>query len=79
LTIFFGVVGRTATAQGGSSVETFSVTEARPVAEAMNVIEERYGVLIDYVDPQYAGPQDTERVSYRPGRVTVISESATVK
>ncbi|HEV2386227.1 MAG TPA: peptidoglycan-binding domain-containing protein [Candidatus Acidoferrales bacterium] len=28
----------------------------------MDQIERRYGVLIDYVDPEYAGPQDTDIV-----------------
>lgn len=45
-------------AQQGATLETINVTDARPVAKAMDVIEERYGVLIDYVDPQYLAAQD---------------------
>jgi peptidoglycan hydrolase-like protein with peptidoglycan-binding domain len=60
------------TTPGTRSVETISVTDARPVAAALDVIEERYGALIDYVDLQYAAPEDIEKVSYRPGRVTPI-------
>lgn len=59
------------TTQEPSTVETIKVTGARPVAAAMDVIEKKYGVLVDYVDPVYAAPQDTEGISYRPGRITV--------
>ena len=34
----------------GPTFETISVTGGRPVARAMDVIEKRYGVLIDYMD-----------------------------
>lgn len=47
---------------GRPSVETISVTAARPVARLMDIIEKRYAVLIDYVDPQYAAPQDMQVV-----------------
>jgi len=73
----FFLCGRAA-AQEGRTVETINVTDARPVASAMDVIEERYGVLIDYVDPQYAAPQDTESVSFRPGRVTLVPRVRTI-
>ncbi len=57
--------------QGNATTETISVTGARPVAKAMDLIEKRYAVLIDYLDPRYAAPQDEVGISYRPGRVTV--------
>jgi hypothetical protein len=44
----------------------------------MEVIEQRYGVLVDYVDPQYTAPQDIEKVSYRPGRITPIPKVRTL-
>jgi peptidoglycan hydrolase-like protein with peptidoglycan-binding domain len=66
------------TVQGGPSVETISVTGARPVATAMDVIEARYGVLIDYVDPQFASSEDTESVSYRPGHATLGPRIGTI-
>lgn len=47
---------------GPGTLETIKVTGARPVARAMDVIEKRYGVLIDYVDPQYVAPQDLQSV-----------------
>jgi hypothetical protein len=80
LALLFFCGGRAAAqaAQEGRTVETINVTEARPVASAMDVIEERYGVLIDYVDPQYAAPQDIESVSYRPGRITPIPRIRTI-
>ncbi len=59
------------TTEGTGTLETINVTSARPVARAMDVIEQRYGVLIDYVDPRYAAPQDVEGISYRPGRLTI--------
>lgn len=65
-------------AQAGPTTETIDVTGARPVAKAMDVIEKRYGVLIDYVDPQYAAPQDIDRVSYRPGHITPIPKVRTL-
>jgi len=77
LALLFSCGGRAA-AQEGRTVETINVTDARPVASAMDAIEERYGVLIDYVDPQYAAPQDTESVSYRPGRITPIPRVRTI-
>ena len=76
--LFCGGRAAAQTAQDGRTVETINVTGARPVASALDVIEERYGVLIDYVDPQYAAPQDTESVSYRPGRVTVGPKTHTI-
>ena len=48
----------------GSTFETIQVTGARPVARAMDMIGERYGVLIDYVDAPWMAPQDTQ--VYRP-------------
>ncbi len=48
----------------GPTFETIQVTGARPVARAMDVIEQRYGVLIDYVDAPWTAPQDTQ--VYRP-------------
>ncbi|MDE3135739.1 MAG: peptidoglycan-binding protein [Acidobacteriota bacterium] len=66
------------TLQGPSTAETIKVTDARPVAAAMDVIEKKYGVLIDYVDAEYAAPQDTEGISYRPGHITVGPKISTV-
>ena len=50
----------------GPTFETIEVTGDRPVSRAMDVIEQRYGVLIDYVDPPYVAPQDLQLYrSYR--------------
>ncbi len=76
--LFCGGRAAAQTAQEGRTVETINVTAARPIASAMDVVEERYGVLIDYVDPQYAAAQDTESVSYRPGHVTVGPKTRTI-
>jgi hypothetical protein len=60
-----------ARAQAGPEARTFEtieVTGARPVARAMDVIEKRYGVLIDYVDPQYVAPQDLQLVRSLHGK-----------
>jgi peptidoglycan hydrolase-like protein with peptidoglycan-binding domain len=46
--------------QRGRTFETIRVTGSRPVAKAMDIIEKRYGVLIDDVDPQYVAPQDLD-------------------
>lgn len=43
-----------------ATVMTIDVTAPRPVAAAMDVIEKRYGVAIDYSDPVYASTQDTQ-------------------
>lgn len=64
-------VAQTLRSGTANTVEAISVTAARPVASAMDVIEEKYGVLIDYVDPQYAAPEDLVGISLRPGHVTV--------
>jgi len=65
-------------AQAGPTTETIDVTGARPVARAMDVVEKRYGVLIDYADPQYAAPQDIERVTSRPGRIIPVPRVRTI-
>ncbi|HEV2247392.1 MAG TPA: peptidoglycan-binding domain-containing protein [Terriglobia bacterium] len=44
----------------GPAFETIEVTGARPVARAMDVIEQRYGVLIDYMDAPWVAPQDRQ-------------------
>ena len=50
----------------GPTFETIDVTGIQPVASAMDVIEQRYGVLIDYMDPPYVAPQDLQLYrSYR--------------
>lgn len=70
---------RQARAQGGpevTTVETLKVTGARPVADAMDVIEKRYGVLIDYVDPQYVAPQDLELVRSVQGKPVMAPGTA---
>lgn len=48
----------------GPTFETITVTGDRPVSRAMDEIERRYGVLIDYVDAPWVAPQDTQ--VYRP-------------
>ncbi len=54
--------------RSGATLQTIDVTAARPVARAMDAIEKRYGVLIDYVDPRYAAPQDMQIVRLFDGR-----------
>lgn len=51
---------RAQAAPEGPTFETIRVTGDRPVARAMDVIEQRYGVLIDYMDPPYVAPQDLQ-------------------
>ncbi|HVB33895.1 MAG TPA: peptidoglycan-binding domain-containing protein [Patescibacteria group bacterium] len=51
------------TTSQNATLETFTVTGARPVSDAMDVIERRYGVLIDYVDPLYLAPQDMQIIT----------------
>ncbi len=52
----------------GPTFETIQVTGIRPVASAMDVIEQRYGVLIDYVDAPWVAPQDVQLYHSLPGR-----------
>lgn len=52
----------------GPAFETISVTGDRPVARAMDVIEQRYGVLIDYLDAPWVAPQDVQLYRSLPGR-----------
>ncbi|HET9179355.1 MAG TPA: peptidoglycan-binding domain-containing protein [Terriglobia bacterium] len=57
---------RAQAAPEGPAFETIEVTGIQPVASAMDVIEQRYGVLIDYMDPPYVAPQDLQLYrSYR--------------
>ncbi len=63
-----------ARAQGGTegpTFETIQVTGGRPVARAMDVIEQRYGVLIDYVDAPWVAPQDIQLYRSVHGRPLV--------
>ena len=55
---------RAQAAPEGPTFEKIEVSGGRPVASAMDVIEQRYGVLIDYVDAPWTAPQDTQ--VYRP-------------
>jgi len=66
------------TTNQNATVETFTVTGARPVSEAMDVIERRYGVLIDYVDPLYEAPEDIERVASKPGHIIPVPKVRTL-
>lgn len=65
-------------ASAPTTVETISVTGGRPVALAMNAIEKRYGVLIDYVDPPYAGPQDVEAAHHRSDHLTPVPKTRSI-
>ncbi|HEV2386752.1 MAG TPA: peptidoglycan-binding domain-containing protein [Candidatus Acidoferrales bacterium] len=58
--------------------ETISAAGARPVALAMDAIEKKYGVLIDYVDPPYLALQDTEQAHYRAGHTTLIPKMRSI-
>jgi len=52
---------QTSAGTGATAVaKTIDVTAARPVAAALDVIEQRYGVPIDYSDPVYASTVDTQ-------------------
>jgi hypothetical protein len=48
------------TAQPRSTTRTIDVTGGEPVVKAIDVIEQRYGVPIDYTGPIYASTQDTQ-------------------
>jgi Putative peptidoglycan binding domain len=52
----------------GATYETIKVTDDKPVSKAMDVIGERYGVMIDYMDPPYVAPQDLELVRSLHGK-----------
>lgn len=62
--VYASLGGRAAaqTRRVAPAAETVRVTAARPVARAMDAIEKRYGVLIDYVDPRYADAADMQIV-----------------
>lgn len=59
---------RAQAAPEGPTFETISVTGDRPVARTMEVIEARYGVLIDYVDAPWLAPQDLQLYSSLHGK-----------
>jgi Putative peptidoglycan binding domain len=63
---------RTQAGPEARTFETIEVTGGRPVAKAMDVIEQRYGVLIDYVDPQYVAPEDLELVRSLHGKPLAV-------
>jgi peptidoglycan hydrolase-like protein with peptidoglycan-binding domain len=67
-----GAHARAQAAPESRTFETIKVTGGRPVARAMDAIEERYGVLIDYVDPQYVAPEDLELVRSLHGRPLAV-------
>ncbi len=49
-------------AQPRSTTRTINVTGGEPVVKAIDVIEKRYGVPIDYSGPIYASTQDTQLI-----------------
>lgn len=59
--IFMGAAACRAQAGAeGPTFETIQVTGDRPVARAMDAIEKRYGVMIDYVDAPWVAPQNLQ-------------------
>ena len=69
LAVFLGAWrARAQAGPGGPTFETIQVTGDRPVARAMDVIEQRYGILIDYVDAAWVAPQDIELVRSLHGK-----------
>ena len=59
----FGFVTHLATAQ--TSVEHLSVSSGRPVADAVRSLEQKYGFVITYEDPQYVHPADLKDITPR--------------
>ena len=59
---------RAQAAPEGPTFETIQVTGDRPVSRAMDVIEQRYGVLIDYMDAPWVAPQDRQLVRSLHGK-----------
>lgn len=60
-------IPQTPTTAGTSATETIDVT-GRPIPQALDVIEDRYGVAIDYSDPVYTSTVDTQLIHYLSGK-----------
>ena len=63
--LFLGgpVAAQTAPSGPTATVNSIDVTDARPIPRALDIIEQRYGVTIDYVDAEYSNPQDLQTVT----------------
>lgn len=60
--------GQTPSIKPTATVKSIDVTGARPIPDALDVIEQRYEVSIDYVDAEYSYPQDLQTVNSVRGR-----------
>lgn len=67
---------RAQTWAAGASFETIKVTDDKPVSKAMDVIGERYGVMIDYMDPPYVAPQDLQLIRSLQGKLLKVPYQA---
>lgn len=54
---------QTASNESIATVESINVTGARPIPKALDIIEQRYEVTIDYVDAEYSNSRDLQTVS----------------
>jgi Putative peptidoglycan binding domain len=54
---------QTAPSAATAAVKSIDITDARPIPGALDIIEQRYDVAIDYVDAEYSNPQDLQTVT----------------
>jgi len=66
----FGGPARAQTAPSAlaATVKSVDVTGARPIPDALDIIDQRYEVSIDYVDAEYSNPQDLQMVTSMRGK-----------
>ncbi len=67
--LLFGgpATAQTAPSAATAAVKSIDITDARPIPRALDIIEKRYEVSIDYVDAVYSNPQDLQTVTFIRG------------
>ena len=68
--LFLGGLAAAQTASNAPTaiVKSIEVSSSRAVPRALDIIEQRYGVTIDYVDAEYSNPQDLQTVTTLRGK-----------
>ena len=68
--LLFGGRAAAQTASNGptATVKSIDVSSARAIPRALDIIEQRYEVTVDYVDAEYSNPQDLQTVTTLRGK-----------
>ena len=63
LVLIWIATGGAQTIQTSNTTEAISINDPRPVAKALEVLEERHGLAVNYEDPEYTHSSNTQDVT----------------